>query len=31
LVTYADLTRFDSLAVTSPSGQVLATAAIQRA
>lgn len=31
LVTYADLTRFDSLAVTSPTGQVLATAAIEHA
>jgi len=31
LVTYADLTRFDSLAVTSPTGQVLATAAIDHA
>jgi hypothetical protein len=29
LVTYADLTRFDSLTVTSPTGQVLATAAIE--
>jgi hypothetical protein len=31
LVTYADLTRFDRLTVTSPSGQVLATAAIEHA
>jgi hypothetical protein len=31
LVTYADLTRFDSLTVTSPTGQVLATAAIEHA
>jgi hypothetical protein len=31
LVTYADLTRFNSLAVTSPTGQVLATAAIEHA
>lgn len=31
LVTYADLTRFDSLAVTSPTGQVLATAALDHA
>ena len=31
LVTYADLTRFDRLTVTSPTGQVLATAAIDHA
>ena len=31
LVTYADLTRFDRLTVTSPTGQVLATAAINDA
>ena len=31
LVTYADLTRFDGLTVTSPTGQVLATAAIEHA
>ena len=31
LVTYADLTRFNSLAVTSSTGQVLATAAIEHA
>jgi hypothetical protein len=31
LVTYADLTRFDSLTVTSPTGRVMATAALDHA
>ena len=31
LVTYADLTRFDRLTVTSPTGRVMATAAVDRA
>jgi hypothetical protein len=31
LVTYADLTRFDRLTVTSPTGQVLATATLEPA
>ena len=31
LVTYADLTRFDGLTVTSPTGQVLATATLEHA
>ena len=31
LVTYADLTRFESVTITSPTGQVMATAAIEHA
>jgi hypothetical protein len=31
LVTYDDLTTYDRLTITSPSGQVMATAAIEHA